>query len=161
MNNMSKKEYINTIEETFGELLRPEGFTTEDSKHGVFYKKISDEVFHFIMPDRSLRMPKYDIKVFPHSPLLDDEFYQKLPDEVGVITNEASYLSSNGFTMHQEWYWCKTKEGLVRNFNKKVKPSLIKYALPYLTKFKSINDFNNLKLGKVMEERLTCLNINA
>lgn len=154
MELLTKKEYLLLIEETFGEALHPAGFVSEGSKIGVFYKQVSEEVFHFIMPDRSLHSPKYDVKVFPHSPLLDDAFFEKLPDQVGAITNEASYLSETGFSLHQQWFWCKTREGYMRDFTNKVKPALINHALPFLANIQSLERFASLRLAPSIRKKL-------
>lgn len=111
------------------------------------------------MPDKSQRHPRYDIKVFPHSPELDPDFDKKFPDLLGVTTDILGYLhSKTGVGADQEWYWCRTDEGFVRNFEEKVKPALVNYAIPFREKISSIQDMQGaIKCGPFVARIQACL----
>lgn len=139
MTKLTAQQFDRIAKKFFGELLEPYEFTCDDSKWCTFHKKVSDDVYHFIVPDKSRSAPKYDVHVFAHSPLLRDDFHELFPDEVGFISG-ASRLSKNGVGIRQEQYFCRTPEGFERDFNKKVKPYILEFALPYLEHITTIKD---------------------
>tara|TARA_R110000850_G_scaffold216201_1_gene341725 strand:- start:702 stop:1181 length:480 start_codon:yes stop_codon:yes gene_type:complete len=139
MSKLSSQQFDRIAKRLFGELLEPYGFTCEGSKWSTFYRKIDDDVYHFVATDKLRSTPKYDVHVFPHSPLLRDDFHQLFPDEVGFITG-ASRLSKNGVGISPEQYFCRTHEGFERDFNARVKPYILEFALPYLEGITTVHD---------------------
>lgn len=74
MAELSTKEFEALAREAFGAVLAPYGFSANDSKRCTFWRKVSVDVYHFVMPDESLRQPQYTVNVFPHSPRLQQDF---------------------------------------------------------------------------------------
>ena len=139
MSKLTSQQFGGIAKRLFGELLAPYGFTCDGTKWCTFYRKINEDVYHFVVPDKARSTPKYEVHVFPHSPLLRDDFHKLFPDEVGFITG-ASRLSKNGIGIRPEQYFCRTPEGFERDFNQKVKPYILEFALPYLEGITTIHD---------------------
>ena len=153
---LSQKQFDLVARRAFGSVLEPHGFSCADSKWCTFYRPLGNDLYHFIVPDRLRRLPKFDIHVFAHSPVLDPENWEtRFPDTVGFPTGSLSYLHSRtGVGPDQELYFCRTEEGLMRDFEGRVKPALITFALPFLDRIKSLPDLKRLTLHPTMAERL-------
>jgi hypothetical protein len=136
--NLSTKQFEALAREVFGAELAPYGFSASDSRRCTFWRKVSADVYHFVMPDKSLRLPQYTVNVFPHSPRFDEDFSAKFPDNLGFATDVESYLSSKGIGMRQGWFWCRTAEGFRRDFAERVRPALIGHAIPLLDQIQSL-----------------------
>ncbi len=136
---MRAKVFNSLAKELFGEVLIPLGFTTQGSKRCTFYRKVGNEVFHFITPDMGLRGAWYDVLVFPHSPAIYPLFNQRFPNGMGVPTDSFSYLTENGISS-QAMFNCKNEENMRRRFMNTVGPALLKVAIPYLDRFQSVSD---------------------
>jgi hypothetical protein len=138
---MTAKEFDALAKETFGNSLTPLGFTCQGSSRCTFYRKLDNDVYHFVMPDIGSRGAWYDLKVFPHSPDIDPLFQQRFPDDLGIPTDSWCYLSeSDGVSITQQHFHCKTEEGFRREFTKKVSQLFIRVGIPYLNRFESVED---------------------
>ncbi|TGN38672.1 hypothetical protein [Marinobacter confluentis] len=126
-------QFDKVAREAFGTILEPLGFSCSESQACTFYKAVSADLYHFVMPDQLHNLPKYDVKIFFHSPLLEPASWDdKFPDALGIPTESWSYLSSrSGVGPRQELFWCRTEEGFLRGFEEKVKPALLGFAVPY------------------------------
>lgn len=140
MAKLSARQFDVLAREAFGAVLAPYGFSASDSRRCTFWRKVSPEVYHFVMPDKSRRHPQYTVNVFPHSPRLEQEFSAKFPDNLGFATDVESYLSSKEIGMRQQWFWCRTAEGFRRNFDELVRPALLSHAIPYLDQIQTFED---------------------
>jgi len=130
---LSSKQFYRIACRVFGEVLEPAGFTAEASKRCTFYRQIGPEIWHVVKPRRSFRLPQYNVWVFPHSPRIEPQFQEKFPDDLSPPTDVYCELHpTQGVGLSQEWYWCRTEEGLLRDFKGRVKPALLSHALPYL-----------------------------
>ncbi len=163
MERLSSKLFHRYARKAFGEVLEPFGFLCQGTKYSTFWRKINKDIYHFILPDLSLRNFLYDLHVFPHSPVLDEEFRRKFPDDLGFTTDSFSYLhSKTGVGPDQQGYRCRTKEGFLRNFNNLVKPALLNYAVPYLDQIKTIEDMSHvIKKGPFVDRIAKVLNNKA
>ena len=130
------------VRETFAPVLKEHGFECEASSRCTFYRKDQSGIYHIIMPDPMRRSAKYDIKVFPHHPLLDEDFESKFPDNLGISTGLFGYLAKSGVGPDQEQYWCRTEEGFKRDFEKRVKDYLLESAVPFLN---TINSWESMR----------------
>ncbi|EDL60367.1 hypothetical protein [Gimesia maris] len=137
---MTPKQFDKVARQLFAGVLSAYGFTCEGSRYCTFYRKYSDELFHFVLPDLGTHGTWFDVKVFPASPLLDPLFQEDFPDDVGIPTDSYSYLSERGIGLDQEKFNCKTEENMRHRFEASVRPALEDRAIPYLDQFCSIDD---------------------
>jgi hypothetical protein len=137
---MTTHEFDSICNELFGRVLIPLGFTNEYTEKCTFYRKIGDNVYHFIMPDIGSRGAWYDVRVFPHSPAIYPLFEQRFPDNLGIPTDRFSLLSEREVGATQSQFNCKSEDSLRRGFATTVGPLLLKVALPYLDCFQTVAD---------------------
>jgi hypothetical protein len=138
---MKEKEFRVLAKELFGSVLTPLGFTSEQSQRCTFYRKVKDEIYHFVMPSIGSRGVWYQIYVFPHSPAICPLFKAKFPDNLGIPTDRCSLVSQHdGVNITQEQFNCKYEENFRRGFANKVAPLLLKVAVPYLDRFQTVAD---------------------
>lgn len=133
-------QFDKVAREAFGSFLEPLGFSSTESKACTFYREVSAGFYHFVMPDQLRNQPKYDVKVFFHSPLLEPESWRDwFPDALGIPTESWCYLSSrSGVGPRQELFWCRTEDGFMRGFEEKVKPALLGFAVPYFDSIQTL-----------------------
>ena len=140
----------------FGEVLEPKGFSSEKSRHCTFYRQVSDEIYHIVLPDKGRDGSWYDVKVFPASPAIDPMFEKEFPDYLGFPSAPHAYLHSiTGVGPDQEQFHCRTDDGMKRNFDKKVQPALVDKAVPFLDRIRTLQDMipvvkSKLYLGLVL-----------
>lgn len=144
------------IKQCFGSALELEGFSTEDSKQSVFWRKTDGNIYHYITAWKSLRSPKYDIMVFAYSPLLDEDFESKHPDNIGCPINGHLH-SKFGVGMQSEQLFCRSEEGFIRDFDKRGAQMLVEYAVPFLDKIQTIDDLAPLITAIGTKEKLNKL----
>ena len=137
---MTPKQFDHTAVALFGSALGPHGFSSDKSRFCTFYRKASAEVYHIILPDLGSRGAWYDVKVFPASPVLDPLFESQFPDDLGIPTDNWSYLSDRGIGLDQERFNCMSEENFRRRFNGTVKDLLLKHAIPYLDRIQTVQD---------------------
>ena len=139
---LTARQFSKLARQNFSKVLGPRGFSCEASKHCTFYRQVSDDVWHFVFPDRSRRLPQYDVRVFPLSPRLISDFDERFPDGVDVPPALNAYLhSKTGIKpFDQEWFWCRTENGFLRDFNSKVRPTIEKHLDAYLDRFQTLAD---------------------
>lgn len=138
---MKEKQFDLLVKENFGRILKPHGFSSDLSKYSTFYREVSDNIYHVIMPDLSADGSWFDIRVFATSSVIEPDFSGRFPDEIGVPSDSFSLLHPRfGVGARQQKYRCKTEEGFVRNFNKDVMPALEDKAIPYLDEINSLKD---------------------
>lgn len=141
------------IIECFGSVLESEGFSTEGSKQSVFWRKTDDDIYHYITAWKAMRSPKYDIMVFAYSPLLDEEFESKHPDNIGCPID--GYLhSKRGVGIRSEQLFCRSEEGFKRDFEKRGGKMLTEHAIPFLDRIQTINDLAPLITANGLKEKL-------
>ncbi|MFO0968828.1 MAG: hypothetical protein U0793_25010 [Gemmataceae bacterium] len=138
---MGDRHFDKTACELFGSILTPLGFTQRGSERCTFYRKVGEDVFHFVMPSIGSRGAWYQVFVFPHSPHIDPLFEKRFPDNVGIPTDAWSLLSeSDGVNITQQQFNCKNEDNLRRGFATTVGPLLLKVAVPYLDRFQKVDD---------------------
>ncbi len=138
---MTLKKFDDLAKNLFGSVLAPLGFSAEKSRYCIFYKKVSDDIYCFVMPSITRSGDWYYVMVFPASPLIDPQFKEKFPDDLGIPTDVYSYLHSVlGVGMTQELNSCRDETEFRTSFEQKVKGALIDKAMPYLSQFKSLSD---------------------
>jgi hypothetical protein len=137
---LSAKQFYKVACRAFGEVLEPAGFTSEDSKICTFYRQSGPDIWHLIRPVRSFRFPQYDIWVFPHSPRIEPQFQEKFPDDLSPPTDAWCKLHPTKGVGPQEWYWCRTEDGMLRDFAERVKPAMLRHALSYLDQIGAYED---------------------
>ncbi len=138
---MKQAEFISAARKHFGEFLSPLGFSYEKSRHSTFHRRASDDVFHFIIPSLSRDGTWFDVKVFAQSPLIQPQFSDLFPDDLGIPSQLASNLHPDrGVGVHHKAYRCNKIDGFIRNFDNEVVPALKIHALPYLDKLKTLQD---------------------
>lgn len=137
---LNQKQFDALAKKAFGSVLEPHGFSCASSKRCTFYRKASEDLYHFIVPDPLIRLPKYDIKVFFSSPILEQESWaEKFPDDLGIPTDSCSYLHAvSGVGPDQQLFWCRTEEGLLNDFDQRIRPALLSHAIPYLSRYQSL-----------------------
>lgn len=139
---MKVSDFDRVARDHFGAVLTNEGFSCAESRRSCFYREVSNDVFHFIMPDISVRGEWYDIRVFANSPRIEPEFVARFPDDLGIPNGQLSYLDPrSGVGPDQKMYRCKTEDGFVRGFKSEVEPALVTKALPFLREINSLADF--------------------
>ena len=158
-NLLTHKQFDAAACTALADTIGPLGFSCSASKGCTFYRRINSDLFHFVLLDSLTRSSKFDVKVFAHSPLLEGEWSAKFPDDLGIPTGSLSYLhSQNGVGPDQQLYFCKTIDVFSHDFEARVKPALLKFAIPYLDRIGSVYDIGKLKgLHPLYAERLSRL----
>lgn len=119
----------------FGELLEPYGYSCEKSRLCTFYKQVSDDIYHVIVPDLRMSGTTFIVVVYATSPLIEPEFANLFPDDLGITSGLGSSLHvKRGIGVSQTHFRCNKKEGFIRNFTKQAAPAILKHALPFLEK---------------------------
>lgn len=144
---ITRTQFDALARKSLGEVLGAHGFQCTLSKRSTFYREVTQGLFHVVLLDPLVRLPKYDVKIFPQSPLLEgEEWSRKFPDDLGIPTGSLSYLSSRtGVGPDQELYFCGSADIFEIDFNARVKPALVRFALPYLDKIGSCSAIASLK----------------
>jgi len=138
---MKEKQFDKLAKEHFGFILGSKGFSAERSKYSTFYRQVTDDIYHVIMPDLSRDGAWFDIRVFAMSPLIEPQFDELFPDELRIPSDSFSLLHpKTGVGLDQKKYPCRTEEGFTRNFNKDVVVALKEKALPYLDSITCLHD---------------------
>ncbi|MFY0676058.1 MAG: hypothetical protein JXR18_02120 [Neptuniibacter sp.] len=153
---ISTSKRYQLIKQCFESVLKSEGFSTDGSKKSVFWRKTDDNIYHYITAWKSMRSPKYDIMVFAHSPLLDEDFESKHPDNMGCPINGHLH-SKFGVGMRNEQLFCRSEEGFIRDFNKRGAQMLVEHAVPFLDKIQTMNDLAPLITAAGTKEQLNKL----
>jgi hypothetical protein len=135
---MTPKQFSTIAKELFGSVLRPFGFSSDDSSYAVFYRSAGNGVWHVVSADQGTRGAWYDVKVFATHESLEPDFQVHFPDELGIPMDASCYLSMRGISVAQEQFNCKSEENLRNRFEKSVKPLLVEKAIPYLEQFSSL-----------------------
>ena len=137
---MKAIEFDKLAREYFGEVLKPYGFSAEKSQYCTFYRQVG-ELYHVVMPDLNSDGTSFIIRVFVTSSLIEPNFDERFPDNVGIPSDVCSALHPRrGVSFRAHNYRCKSEEGFIRNFNTDAKPALLEKALPYLDEITSVQD---------------------
>lgn len=150
---MKEQQFDALAKEYFGAVLKPKGFSSDQSKRSTFYRQAPGDIYHVILPDLSSDGSWFDIRVFATSPLIEPQFDEVFPDELGIPSDSFSLLHPKfGVGLRQQKFRCKTEDGFVRNFHKDAVPALEEKALPYLDSINSLQDliphiYRNFYLG--------------
>ena len=100
------------------------------------------------MPDLGSRGAWYDIKVFPTSPSLYEDFDTKFPDEIGIPLDVWCYLSETaGIGLDQQQFNCKYEDNMRSRFERTVKPLLLNTAIPFLNRVQDMETLRPLLRG--------------
>lgn len=137
---MTKAEFKRLARTHFDPGLVPHGFSTEGSKHSFYWRKISDDIYHFIFASPLRRLDRFDINVFASSSFIHPDFWDRFPDELPFPNGGQGYLSENGVGDYQKLYFCRNEEAFLISFNRDVRVQLIDYALPYLDRIKTLEE---------------------
>lgn len=136
---MKIQEFNRTIRTYFDPILIPHGFSCEGSKRCVYWRKVSDEIFHLISPDLLRGGDRYDITVYVSSPLIYGDFWKNFPDWIPYTNGNNGYLSpEEGVADYQKLYFSRNQEAFESSFNRDASPALNKIAIPYLDRIQTI-----------------------
>ena len=150
---LSSAQRYKLIRTCFGSVLEQYGFTNDGSKKDVFWRKTEDGIYHYVTAWKALRKPKYDIMVFAYSPSFSDDFDANHPDNIGCPIN--GYLHSKfGVGIRSEQLFCRTEEGLVRDFENKGSQMLKEHAVPFLNNIQTVDDLVPLITSRGIKEKL-------
>jgi hypothetical protein len=136
---MKLSNFNKLVIDHFGFLLKPYGFYCQNDENIAFYRVISNNIYHVIIPDLSMDGTWFDIKVFATSPQIEPDFSPKLPISGGVPSDIYCYLHPVYGVGERKQYRCNHEEGFIRNFTKEAKPAILEKALPFL------DDITNLE----------------
>jgi hypothetical protein len=129
---MKEKQFNQLGRKYFGELLEPYGFTCEKSNYLVFYRQISNDIFHVVAPELSKDGTWFDIRAFATSHKIQPDFITRFPDDIAIPADMLAYLDPVYGFGTQKQYRCNHEEGFIRNFTKEAKPAILEKALPFL-----------------------------
>jgi len=139
---MKAKKFNALMRELLEPVLAPAGFSSEGSKHCTYWRRAGDDVYHFVVPNRSLVDNWYDVMVFPTCPFLSSRFHTPggFPDEIGATTDWI-YLNedrrTDGISPGSQQFTNRDEAMLRRRFEKTVEPLLLEKAIRYLDQFQS------------------------
>ncbi len=137
--------YVKLIKTCFGPTLEPYGFTTKNSRRGVYWKETGNGIYHFIAPERSNRLNGYKILIFASSSMIVDRWEEKFPDSLPLVNPLNGYLSSSeGVGSFAQYFFAANKDAFENCFNREVSAALNRYAIPYLESIRSFNDLANV-----------------
>ena len=146
---MRSREFYKLSAELMSPVLKPQGFNNDGSKRSVFHRQVSDNIFHCIIPWLKGRGgATFEIRVLATSPLIDIEFAERFPDELGMPLDRMTDLDpTKGVTfISDHTFRGNKKEGFIRNFNNQAKPAIIEHAIPYLDKIDTLEKLlSNMK----------------
>jgi hypothetical protein len=147
---MKAREFKTLMRELLGPVLEPAGFTAQGSKHSVFWRKASQDVYHLVIPAQSRWNAVYYLHICATSPEVEPNFAADFPDRGAIITSRA-------YRLGRPVYWiggwqsamagtgglfrCDDEATLRADFEKRAKPLLVRYGLAYLNHLKTISDF--------------------
>jgi hypothetical protein len=152
---ISSKQFYGIASQAFAEILERERFGSTESKCCSFYRQVAEDIWHIIKPVRSVRLPQYNVWVFPHSPRIEPRFHELFPDELPPPNDSWCYLhSTEGVSLSQEWYSCRTETGFSRDFAARVRPALLAHALPFLDRVRCWTDLVPLIRSRYYIERI-------
>jgi hypothetical protein len=137
---MTLQNFYGIANELFSAVLMRQGFTSERSQRCTFHRRVSNDIYQFIVPDPASRLAWYDVKVFVSSPAIDPLFTLSFPDELGIPSDAWCYLSEEGVGLTQGRFNCKYEDNLRRRFEKTVGPLLIDVAVPYLDRIQTVDE---------------------
>ena len=138
---MSPSKFRIISRKYFGSYLSEFGFSSEKSNIPIYFRKNKNDVYHFIAPQLNSNGTWFDIDVFTHSPLIEDWFFDRFPDNLDIPSGSFKFLHpKTGVGFDQKLYRCRTEEGFIRNFTQQSKPALEKFGIPYLDKIQTIDD---------------------
>jgi hypothetical protein len=138
---MTKAEFKRLIRANFDPILTPHGFSCEGSKRCVYWRKVSDEIYHIISPDALRRVDRYDVVVYATSPVIEEDFFDKFPDWVPYTNGDVGYLSpERGVGDYQKLYFCGNPDAFMTSFKRDTAPALANIAVPYLDKIQTMED---------------------
>ena len=138
---MTRTEFKRLIRANFDPILIPHGFSCEGSKRCVYWRKVSDEIYHIISPDALRALDRYDINVYATSPLIEEGFFDKFPDWVPYTNGDFGYLSpERGVGDYQKLYFCGNPDAFMTSFKRDTAPALLNIAIPYLDKLQTVED---------------------
>jgi len=138
---MKESEFNVVTAAVLSQTLGPLGFSNQGSRHCTFFRKASEEVYHFISPVLLTDGARYYLQVFPHSPHLEPLFQEWFPDELGIPTDSWSCLSEHdGVGLTQEQFTCKNEAVLRSSLMGRVGGLLLNLAVPYLDRFQTVAD---------------------
>ena len=138
---MTKAEFKRLIRTSFDPILTPHGFSCEGSKRCAYWRKASDEIYHFISPDALRGGDRYDVVVYASSPQIYGDFWDRFPDWVPYTNGNNGYLSpEDGISDYQKLYFCGNPDAFMTSFKRDTGPALINIAIPYLDKIQTMED---------------------
>ncbi|MDX2109045.1 MAG: hypothetical protein SFY80_02265 [Verrucomicrobiota bacterium] len=138
---MLPRDFDRIARASFSHVLAPHGFSCEASARCTFYRKVSEEAWHFIFPDMRFHKPVYEVRVFFSSPAIDPEFSQKFPDDLGIPLDTHSVLRiKHGVSHTPSVFSCATKQAFMTAFEKAVESALLMEAIPFLDRIRSVSD---------------------
>ena len=149
---MTKAEFLRLIRANFDPILAPHGFSCEGSKRCVYWRKVSDEIYHIISPSALRRVDRYDINVYATSPLIEEDFFDKFPDWLPFTNGDVGYLSpERGVGDYQKLYFCGNPDAFMTSFQRDTAPALVEIAIPYLDRIQNMGDLiPTIRLGGMM-----------
>lgn len=138
---MTKSDFRQLIRTSFDPILTPHGFSCEGSKRCAYWRKASDEIFHFISPDLLRGRDRYDVVVYASSPQIYEDFWDRFPDWVPFTSGNNGYLSpEDGISDYQKLYFCGNPDAFMTSFKRDTAPALANIAIPYLDKIQTMED---------------------
>ena len=138
---MKEKDFDRKIKELFEPKAESMGFCCAGGRGCTYYRKINEELFHFISFDIKRNNKEFEVHVFPGTPRLGQEQWKEFPDFIGIPTGRAAGLNAkSGIGEGASKFSCKSEQVLESVLLKIVIPALEYYANDYLSKFTTLSD---------------------
>ncbi|MGX5712591.1 hypothetical protein ACWKWJ_07825 [Sphingopyxis terrae subsp. ummariensis] len=149
---MMKTELKRMIRTNFDPILAPHGFSCGGKTNVIYWRKLSTSIVHVIVVAAMQQNTRYQILVFGTSPVVEDEFETRFPNDLHIVNAPKCYLSpEDGVSDYQKLYFCGNPDAFMTSFKRDAAPALVNSAIPYLDKIQTIeNLIPTIRLGGMM-----------
>jgi hypothetical protein len=138
---MTRAEFKRFVRSNFDPILIPQGFSCGGILNVIYWRKVGGEIFHLIAVSALQQNTRYQIMVFGSSPIIEDDFESRFPNDLHIVNAPTCYLSpEDGVSDYQKLYFCGNPDAFMTSFKRDTAPALANIAIPYLDKIQTMED---------------------
>ena len=135
---MNIQQIYKNIRDIADPILIQHGFT---SSGATYHKRISDELYHFILFVVSKDRTTYTIWAYPSTPRLNPPEWTNFPEQNGNPLGYKAFLNAkSGIGNGASRFSCRTKEALVESLSNHALPAVEQHAITFLEQFQTLLD---------------------
>lgn len=138
---MNQKPFDRLVIKYIWPILKEHGFHRDGNHADVFFRKANEDVYHFVALHRMRSGDRYYAMVYFSSPIILEDFHERLPEGIPMANANRHYLSpEDGVEDYQKMFFCRYEDSFLTSFERDFKPALLQYGLPYLDNIQSVED---------------------